>query len=381
MDNLIDLYNSKLASANNFEEISAFLGIQEPFPTHLCYRLQYFYCTRDLSLDILKPFKDDSRISIINEKASSFVLNVKGAHKQFTVPFTITPTSVKRLYILGSLSYSSDWNLLLANLLKNKYPNIVLFYWKQRDLTRALKILEGSVQSRYKLLIKELSIKEKRDDQSHPDDTRKRSYLDKYDSLREWTSKPLSQVLDEALQREQWFKKIKFQLFVNAPGSFLGEPLATCSISKLGSISFNNFYPLFTSSLCRELEPAYAASIDLYANRGLKERDYIPSKPIAIEYDYDLFDKEQQMLTFKKLIRRFPNSSKAYYHSNPYFHVSIADFKDSSSYDVFISNPKRILIIPKIRTSIESLERFVSFVFYEFREGTVKELDETWKTA
>jgi hypothetical protein len=94
-----------------------------------------------------------------------------------------------------------------------------------------------------------------------------------------------------------------------------------------------------------------------------------------------LFNKDQNLQAFRKLVERFPYSSKALYHANPYFHASIADFKDNSSYDVFIANPKRILIIPQIRTSIEALERFVSFIFFEFREGTVKEMDETWLTT
>lgn len=381
MDNLIDLYDAKLASVSNYDEIAAFLAIQRLLPPHLYYRLQYFYCTEKLLPTLLALSNENINTSITNDKVPSFLFYIKQSHKNIKTSFTITPSSVQNLYMLSSLCYSFEWNALIDHLLKNRYPKIVLFYWKQRDLTKALKILEGSLRASYRLLIKELSIKEKREKQTNAEDNRKKAFLDKYDSLREWTSKPLSQVLDEALEREQWFKKIKFQLFKYANNTVSSEPIATCSISKFGSISFNNLHSLLTSYLCKELEPSYEASIKLYTKRGLRERNYIPSKPIAVEFDYDLFDKDQNLVVFRRLVERFPYSSKAFYHSNPYFHASIADFKDNSSYDVFISNPKRILIIPKIQTSIEALERFVSFIFYEFREGTVKEMDETWQTA
>jgi hypothetical protein len=381
MDDLITLYDAKLASANTYDDIAAFLAIQKPFPSYLYYHLQYFYCTEKLRSTILEASNENVIISIINNKIPSFRFLFKKYHKKVEASFTIMSSSVQNLFILSSLCYSFEWNAIVDNLLKNRYPKIVFFYWKQRDLNKALKILEGSLRANYTLLIKELSIKEKREKQANSEDSRKKPAPDNYDSLREWTSKPLSQVLDEALEREQWFKKIKFQLYKCSNNIPYPEPAATCNISKFGSISFDNLYEVFTSYLCKELEPSFETSIRLYTKRGLSERDSIPSKPIAIEFDYDIFTKDHNLFVFKKLIERFPYSSKAIYHSNPYFHASIADFKDSSSYDVFISNPKRLLIIPKIRTSIEALERFVSFILYEFHEGTVKEMDEKWLTA
>jgi len=381
MDNMIDLYKAKLTSASNYADIAAFLSIQPPFPPYLYYHLQYFYCTKKLSSVLTETSKEKLKLSMINDKVPSYLFCYKESHKNINISFTVTPSSVQNLYIMSSLCFSYEWKALVDHLLKNRYPIIVLFYWKQRDLTKALKILEGSLKANYKLLIKELSIKEKREKQANNEESRKKSFLDKYDSLREWTSKPLSQVLDEALEREQWFKKIKFQLYKYSNNVPYSEPAATCNISKFGSISFNNLHDLLTSYLCKELEPSYEASIRLYTNRGLGERNYKPSKPIAVEYDHDLFNKDQNLQAFRKLVERFPYSSKALYHANPYFHASIADFKDNSSYDVFIANPKRILIIPQIRTSIEALERFVSFIFFEFREGTVKEMDETWLTT
>jgi hypothetical protein len=149
----------------------------------------------------------------------------------------------------------------------------------------------------------------------------------------------------------------------------------SCSISKFGSITLNNYYQVITSVLCKELEPSYESAIKLYSHRGLRENHYKPARPIAIEYEDDVFGQDGQLAIIKRLIEQFPQSSKAFYHSNPYFHASIADYRDSSSYDIFISDPKRILVIPQIRTSVEALERFVSYIFYEFREGIAREMD------
>ncbi len=381
MDNLINLYEAKLASAGTLDEVNAYLSILPFLPPYLFLHIQYFYCAEEVPRTFDKATNEKFKITAINDKVPCYQFSAKRHHKDVRVSFTITPSSVRNLFLLSSLCYSYEWNTLVDLLLTNRYPKIVLFYWKQHDISKALKVLEGSVRSNYRLIVKELSLKQKREKQLDNDNGYKKPLSEKYDSVREWTSKSLSQVLDEALEREQWFKKVKFQL-VKASSTLLNpEPIATCSVSKFGSISYNNLHSLLTSHLCKELEPSYEASIKLYAKRGLKENNYIPVRPIAVEYAYDLFDKDQNILVFRKLIEQFPYSSKAFYHSNPYFHASIADFKDSSSYDVFISNPKRILIIPQIRTSIEALERFISFIFFEFREGTVKEMDESWQTT
>ena len=129
----------------------------------------------------------------------------------------------------------------------------------------------------------------------------------------------------------------------------------------------------FLSNLVKKLEPPLDKKIDLFKNKGLKERHFQPAIPLAIEYKKDIFKDKEILRLFTYVIKKYPNSTRAIYHGNPYFNASVADFKDGSSFDIWISNPKRILIIPQIKTSVEGLERFISFIFDNFQEGMLKE--------
>ncbi len=128
MDNIIDLYEAKLASASSYGDIAAFLGIQRPFPSYLYYHLQYFYCTEKLTASFLEPSSENIKTLLINDKVPSFHFFYNKYHKNIKVSFTVTTSSVKNLYILSSLCYSFEWYALIDHLLKNRYPKIVFFY-------------------------------------------------------------------------------------------------------------------------------------------------------------------------------------------------------------------------------------------------------------
>lgn len=55
----------------------------------------------------------------------------------------------------------------------------------------------------------------------------------------------------------------------------------------------------------------------------------------------------------------------------PYLHMSIADFDDGSSYEIWIVNPRNLLIVPGPKCSVAALLRFTNYLFSEGYEGEV----------
>jgi len=374
MSDLIRQFESKLSSASNQEDLIEFISFLPSLPPYVNYHIQLVYCPGDFENIILKSSSEKLNLSIINNKVHSFKYNLNKYNKRFSGSFFVQNSSIENLFCLHSLCYSADWNNFIRHFVNNEYPKVVIFYWKQKDLTKALKVLEESYRETHKLIVKELSLKEKRNIEFPNNEDIKKSYSDKYDSVREWTSKTLAQVLDEALERGQWFKKIRFQLFRILKDKISSIPIASCNITKYGSISFNHMYKSIVPILLKELEPPLGNTIKLFLNKGLKQRNYKPAKPLAIEYDRNIFDDKIRLANFKYLLEKYPNSSKAIFHANPYLHINVADFKEGSSFDLFISSPNKILIIPQIKTSVAALERIVSFIFDEFYEGTIVEM-------
>ncbi len=58
------------------------------------------------------------------------------------------------------------------------------------------------------------------------------------------------------------------------------------------------------------------------------------------------------------------------------FHASIADVLDGSSFEIWVVNPDRILIVPGPKASVAGFIRLISHIFSEFGEGNVAEYRE-----
>jgi hypothetical protein len=373
MPSYSSVFEEKLASANNYEEVFEFLSFIDEFPPRQLLNIQYVYFQGDFPTFFAKLQINNGSINVLNPNVNAYRFVIKQAENSFKGSFFIQETIFPDLYIFYSISRPNNWNAFLRLVLQRQYPKIVLLFWKQSELSRALRLLEETLKEKYALRIKRLSLKEKRELEKNHKSTEAKAPKAKYDSYLEWTNKTLSQVLDEAKEREQWFKKIIFELFRYKDGIMLPVSSSVCSLSKYGYFSCTSLFHTVFPILRQELEPPLTERIQLFRARGLKERNYKPSTALIIRYPDDIFSDKSLFGQFSSVIKKYPNSTKALFHSNPYFHASIADFLDGSSVDVRISDSRTLLIIPQIYTSINCLERLVAYIFDNFYEGKVEE--------
>lgn len=108
-----------------------------------------------------------------------------------------------------------------------------------------------------------------------------------------------------------------------------------------------------------------------FQKKGIRERNYQPSIPLEILFDYNKFDDIEEIRRFGSVLTKYPNSSIAIYHSNPYYHANLADFDDGSSFDIWILSSKRVIIKPQLKASPQAFERLISFISSEYGEGEI----------
>jgi hypothetical protein len=370
MKNIIPMFENQVISAGVLDNVTAFLSLMPQLPKYRYHHIQYIYYGGNLNEYFSKLCTKHKNLILLNQDIGGYKFTFPRNGNPASGAFFIERTGIKNLFAMHSITYPNIWNLFMNRIIKSQYPFLVRLYWKQQELKNALFVLEEKLAKSYSLVVKELSIKEKRGSKWE------RKYFPKheydYDSDRKWTSKSIKEVFDDADERGQWFKKVKFQLF-NKGDYTKVYPLATCSITKYGHVFFDNLYSLITSNFLQELEQYIEKKIMLFQNRGLKERNYLPSEPLSIDYDSDVFKEKIDIDKFSSVIRKYPNATKVVFHGNPYFHASVADYKDGSSFDIWILCQSRFLIIPQIKTSIEGLERLVAYIFDNFEEGAIRE--------
>lgn len=92
---------------------------------------------------------------------------------------------------------------------------------------------------------------------------------------------------------------------------------------------------------------------------------------LDVEFGQSVFHGRGDNLTFLSSLDRLSRSGIAVMHENPYVHVSLIDFFDGSSFDIFATGPNSISIIPQVDASAFSLNRLCNHIFENFREGVI----------
>jgi len=174
----------------------------------------------------------------------------------------------------------------------------------------------------------------------------------------------------------QWFTSLAFGVNHFQTRFDRYESVASCKIYKYGYVHYDALHGEFTGALLALLEERAISRMSLFENRGIRERrklGHIPSVPLQISYPIPVFEKPEGLRRLHQTIRSFPNATKAVYHSNPYFHASVADVSDGSSFDLWVLSPSRMLIVPQAKSTAPALDRIVSHIFTDFREGEITE--------
>ena len=184
-----------------------------------------------------------------------------------------------------------------------------------------------------------------------------------------WTEEDYNFSFSRAAENDQWIDKISF--FTQKEGKLLFHAslsrggLFKCN--KAGNV--NDFYRIITTNLLNIGEK----NTSLFSNKSrLENKGKI--RPIEIEYDSNLFENSEQNKRLINVISEFPKSSYSLYHGNPYVHASVVDYIDGSSYELWVVSMNKIIIIPQLRATFNSLSRFCEHILKRFLEGKVSEL-------
>ncbi len=161
-------------------------------------------------------------------------------------------------------------------------------------------------------------------------------------------------MFNEALENSQWFSSLKFAIQKKNRKTGKFSRVAMGKISKFGEISCDNYFEQIEEGFTSVLEGFASERLELYQCSGISERIQT-NTPLDIEYSTNVFDDVEEIRRFGRMMKGYPDSSIALFHGNPYYHASIADFSDGSSFDLWVLSPKRVLISPQAKSSPRSI--------------------------
>ena len=98
-------------------------------------------------------------------------------------------------------------------------------------------------------------------------------------------------------------------------------------------------------------------------------------EPTVIRFDKKIFKDTSMNERYVDMIAKMSYSSISKYHVNPHIHLSLVDYTDGSSYDIWVVTGDKLAIIPQIRASGASLKRLVNHILEHIGEGHVEKYE------
>lgn len=369
----MEAFEHAVAASASASEVRDFLESVTRTHPYTPVRMYLLFYEGDLRAYLARRAGRSADLRVANPEAGGFELQLTyGREHVRTVRglFNILPSTVDRLYRLVSVSHSDFWNIAVQRFVKNDYPRLARVFFRQIELRQGMESLEHELSPHYRLVVKQTSVvKGRRTGRRIPPAGAE------YDTERQWSDEGITihQAFDGAQEFDQLFTRVGFQMEASRLTPPTMEGMASCQLHKGGQVYLTGLYAKLASGLLPVLERAVGERLKLFERRGLIERDYEPAKPLEITFRRPLFADRETLQQFIELLVNYRRATTAVVHGNPYVHASVADFDDGSSFELWVLNPKRILLLPRSRASIAALGRLTEYVFSEFEEGDVSE--------
>lgn len=194
-----------------------------------------------------------------------------------------------------------------------------------------------------------------------------------------WTDVPYKEVFKQTGQNDAWIEKVHFDLIseIKKDDATVRRTVLSGSISRDGIFKLGMDFKLFYEAIIeKSVEIFFKRKEKLSGRARIRETNY-ESKPFFIEFDEPIFKNKEQNFRLIGILRNLPHLAYSVVHANPYLHMTATDYIDNSNYDIWILSDNKITIAPQTVCSMSALNRLCDHISREFKEGLVKDFNES----
>lgn len=237
--------------------------------------------------------------------------------------------------------------------IRNTPPQIYEFYATSRDLEGVLDRFNESLDSNPSIEV-----------------TQAVAYSHKDQAEISYKKRPYRIVFARAREGRNYIDSLTFE------ASTEEETLLRASMNRDGSTALNKGdVDLFFNKLLEQFVSYGDRKADVFTGKE-RDRETGDVQEIEIQFDNPVFQSTEDNELLVDALTDLTKASVTVYHANPYAHVSVLDFNDGSSCDVFVTDPKTVSIVPSYRGSTNSLMRISDKLYRELDESTLAYIEE-----
>ncbi|MDQ1350022.1 MAG: hypothetical protein QG657_323 [Acidobacteriota bacterium] len=185
-----------------------------------------------------------------------------------------------------------------------------------------------------------------------------------------WFNMDLNEAFNWVYQNNGWFQSLQFKVKAHH------FPGAEVSITRQGIVRttrlFSKVFKSFILPVCKMIHE----NNEFFGNRSRRDNLNLAARPLTIDFGMDQFSESSENSKFIQSLRRLNKVSISVLHGNPYIHLSIIDYFDGSTFDLWVLNSNQLFIVPQMRGSVSSIKRLINHIFDTYAEGDIKDYRE-----
>jgi len=272
--------------------------------------------------------------------------------------FIFQHIDLPNIFILLSIEPQEFINRALLPFVMRRFPRIYLTILRQVQLRTLLS------QFRKDCGLSELTVQR----------ASLRSRFTKQEDRREaiipslsWPRLGLEGAFELAREQNGWFRKLTFKAQAG------GNVLARVTITRNGVVRTSRMFRKVFNYLLTPICQMVYESHELFKNRGRRGNTDLKVRPLTIDFHSDILSEKEERLRLVEALRMMPKASVSCVHNNPYLQVSVIDYFDGSTFDLWVVNPTELVIVPQMKGTVPSIRRLVGHIFDNYAEGQVEE--------
>lgn len=184
-------------------------------------------------------------------------------------------------------------------------------------------------------------------------------------SLVKWPGMALDEALEQLVEHNAWFQALQFEAkrdnFTAAKVSFARDGECRCDYL------FDKCFTSFVQPTCK----IHHENFNLFSRRSRRDNADLGVRPLAITFDDAQFADVEENHRLVTAVRSMRTASVSVLHGNPYLNMSIVDYVDGSTFDIWVVDERQLVIIPQLYGSIGAIKRLVNHVCDSYAEGEV----------
>lgn len=301
----------------------------------------------------IKLIYDFEGVQLFNMKIS---LNEKGEKKEHEgLFFILEHLDYEKVYVAITLEDSVFFQRGIISFIQSLYP-IASFTFITHTLLKKLIENFKAINKFKKIKITRASLRIRFEEEGTKE---------KIMPMVGWPNMDIEDAFKWVYENNGWFQSLQLEVLDDL------STYAYISITRQGYLQTKRFFLKSFNSFINPICQIIQQNISLFSNRSRRENPNLNVKPLAIDFGSDQFIEVEENKKFIQIMKSLKASSVSVLHGNPYIHLSIIDYFDGSGFDLWVTDPRKVIIVPQMKGSMPAIKRIINHIFDTYAEGNI----------